>query len=259
MAAPPARSATREIIEVCEFIIGNLDEDGFLRATDEEIIRGTGCDGDGVVEALAVVRSLDPPGIAAASLQECLAAQIEHLMMDAIENGDDELLHQAHLVITEHWDELLHQRWEALAKALGCAEIGRDQAGSGCHPGTRARSRDGFSARSDNQYIEPDVYVRKVDDEYTITLNDDGLPRLRINSRYQRMLEGKDLDSQANEYLRDKMRSAMWLMKSIDQRQRTIYKVAQSIVTFQKEFLDNGIEHLQADGPAAGGRRHRHA
>ena len=81
-----------QIIEICEFIIGNLDEDGFLRASHEEIMRGTGCHEADVVEALAVVRSLDPPGIAAASLQECLAAQIEHLMMDAAENGDEVVL-----------------------------------------------------------------------------------------------------------------------------------------------------------------------
>jgi RNA polymerase sigma-54 factor len=99
--------------------------------------------------------------------------------------------------------------------------------------------------QSNNQYIEPDVHVEMVEGEYKINLNDDGLPRLRINSRYARMLEAKNLDSKANEYLRDKMRSAMWLMKSIDQRQRTIFKVAQSIVSFQRGFLDNGIEHLR--------------
>jgi RNA polymerase sigma-54 factor len=89
------------------------------------------------------------------------------------------------------------------------------------------------------------VYVRKVDGEYAITLNDDGLPRLRINSRYARMLEGKVVDPQVSDYLKEKMRNAVWLMKSIDQRQRTIYKVAQSIVSFQRSFLDQGIEHLK--------------
>ncbi len=233
-----------QVIEVCEFIIGNLDEDGFLRANDEEIIRGTGCDGAGVVEALAVVRSLDPPGIAAASLQECLTAQIEHLLMDEVENGDGELLHKAHLVITEHWDELLHQKWEILADSLGYEELAEIKPVLDVIQGLELKP--GRIYRQDNnQYIEPDVYVRKLEEEYTIALNDDGLPKLRINSRYQRMLAKKDLDPKANEFLRDKMRSAMWLMKSIDQRQRTIYKVAQSIVSFQKDFLDHGIEHLR--------------
>jgi len=233
-----------QTIEVCEFIIGNLDEDGFLQADNEEIARGTGCGEACLVEALAVVRSLDPPGIAAASLQECLAAQVEHLMMDTAENGDGEMLQNAHLVITEHWDELLHQKWEILADALGCAEVAEIKPILDVIQGLELKPGRIFR-EDNNQYIEPDVYVRKLEDEYTITLNDDGLPRLRINSRYQRMLEGKDLDPQANEFLRDKMRSAMWLMKSIDQRQRTIYKVAQSIVSFQKDFLDNGIEHLR--------------
>ncbi|MFC2144426.1 RNA polymerase factor sigma-54 [Acidobacteriota bacterium] len=232
------------IIEISEFIIGNLDEDGFLRANDEEIIRGTGCDADAVVEALAVVRSLDPPGIAAASLQECLTAQIEHLMMDAAQNGDDELLHKAHLIVTEHWDELLHQKWDALAEALGCNEVPEIKPILDVVQGLELKPGRIFR-QDNNQYIEPDVYVRKLEEEYTITLNDDGLPRLRINSRYQRMLEGKNLDPKANEFLRDKMRSAMWLMKSIDQRQRTIFKVAQSIVSFQKDFLEHGIEHLR--------------
>jgi RNA polymerase sigma-54 factor len=179
-----------QIIEVCEFIIGNLDEDGFLRANDEEITRGTGCDDECIVEALAVVRSLDPPGIGAASLQECLAAQVEYLMMDTAENGDQELLHKAHLVITEHWDELLHQKWEALADVLGCSEVADIKPILDVIQGLELKPGRIFR-QDNNQYIEPDVYVRKLEEEYTITLNDDGLPRLRINSRYQRMLEGK--------------------------------------------------------------------
>jgi len=232
------------IIEICEFIIGNLDEDGFLRANEEEIMRGTGCDRDGVVEALAVVRSLDPPGIAAESLQECLVAQIEHVMMDAAENGDDEIYQKAHLIVIEHWEELLHQKWDAVAGFLGFSEVAEIKPVLDVIQGLELKPGRIFR-QDNNQYIEPDVFVRKLEDEYTITLNDDGLPRLRINSRYQRMLEGKNLDPKANEFLRDKMRSAMWLMKSIDQRQRTIFKVAQSIVSFQKDFLDQGIEHLR--------------
>ncbi len=235
---------TPEVFEVCDFIVGNLDEDGFLRASLDEIKQGTGSGEGTIATALAVVRSLDPPGIAATSLQECLAVQVEHLMREGLENGDLAILNQAHRMITDNWDELLHQRWEVLAKALECSEVAEIKPildviqGLEPKPGRMYR-------QSDNQYIEPDVYVRKIDDEYVITLNDDGLPRLRINTRYQSMLRARNLDSKANEYLRDKMRSALWLMKSIDQRQRTIYKVARSIVSFQDEFLDNGIEHLR--------------
>ena len=235
---------TAAVFDVSDFIVGNLDEDGFLRATPEEIKQGTGCDDETFATALAVVRSLDPPGIATSSLQECLVVQVEHLLREGLENGDLTFLNQAHQMITDHWDDLLHQRWDVLAKALECSEVAEIKPildiiqGLEPKPGRMYR-------KSDNQYIEPDVYVRKVDNEYVITLNDDGLPRLRINTRYQSMLRARNLDPQANEYLRDKMRSALWLMKSIDQRQRTIYKVAKSIVSFQDEFLDNGIEHLR--------------
>jgi len=233
-----------EIVEICEFIIGNLDEDGFLHATTEEIMQGTGCGEGRAAEALTVVQSLDPPGIATTGLQECLATQIEHLMMAEAENGDSELLHKAHLVITDHWDALLHQRWQHLAEVLEYAEAAEIKPVLDVIQALEVKPGRVFH-RVNNQYIEPDVHVRKIEGEYLISLNDDGLPRLRINVRYARMLEGKTLDAQANQYLRDKMRSALWLMKSIDQRQRTIYKVAQSIVSFQSAFLDNGIEHLR--------------
>ncbi len=233
-----------EILEVCEYIVGNLDGDGFLRATLDEIIEGTECSEPTATAALEVVRSLDPPGIAAADLRECLGAQIEFLMIDAAGTDDEEVLRCAQLAVTENWDDLLHQRWEALAASLGFAELAELKPVLDVIHGLETKPGRRFQ-QDDNQYIEPDVYVRRVEEEYTITLNDDGLPKLRINSRYQRMLEGKRLDPQASEYLRDKMRSAMWLMKSIDQRQRTIYKVARSIVSFQEDFLEHGIEHLR--------------
>jgi RNA polymerase sigma-54 factor len=233
-----------EMIEVCEFIIGNLDEDGFLCASDEEIIRGTDCSQRRVIAALALVRSLDPPGIAARTLQECLAAQIEQLMVDGAADNGKELLEKVHLVISDHWNDLLHQRWEALSNAVGFNELAEIKPVLEVIQGLEPKPGRIFRSER-NQYIEPDVYVRSVDGNYTITLNDDGLPRLRINPRYSRMLQGKELDKTANEYIRDKMRAAMWLIKSIDQRQRTIYKVANSIVSFQKDFLDNGIEHLR--------------
>ena len=233
-----------EQTEVCEFIIGNLDEDGYLRASDEEIMRGTRCDQRCVADARAVVRDLDPPGIASRTLQECLGKQVEQLIVDVDGNDEVELLRQVLLVTTEHWDLLLHQRWAPLAEALGYAEPAEVKPVLEVIQGLEPKPGRIFKQER-NQYIEPDVYVRKVEDNYTITLNDDGLPRLRINSRYARMLRAKDIDPQASEYLREKMRSAMWLMKSIDQRQRTIYKVAKSIVSFQRGFLDSGIEQLR--------------
>ncbi len=232
-----------ELLDVSEFIIGNLDDSGFLGASDEEIMRATGATEAQVERALRLVRSLDPPGIAARTLQECLLAQIERLVESSTNVDEQHLLRLVGLIVEEHWDRFLHQRWEALAQAVGCDVSELRAVLEVIH---RLEPKPGrVYTHERSQYIEPDVYVRKVDGEYTITLNDDGLPRLRINSRYARMLEGHPLDPQVGNYLREKMRNAVWLMKSIDQRQRTIYKVARSIVSFQREFLDHGIEHLK--------------
>ena len=237
MSCPP------RLVDIAEFVIGNLDEDGYLRASDEEIQRATGASPADVERALAVVQSLDPPGIAARTLRECLLAQVEVLCATASDDDEARLLDRVRTVVGEHWDTFLHQRWESLAATLDCEPHELRPILEVIH---RLEPKPGRIYRSErNIYIEPDVYVRKTDGEYLIALNDDGLPKLRINSRYARMLEGASLDPQVSSYLKEKMRNALWLMKSIDQRQRTIYKVAHSIVGFQRGFLDHGIEHLK--------------
>ncbi len=236
-------SCPSKLVEACEFIIGNIDEDGFLRANDEEICNACGVHGETVVQALTIVKSFDPPGVGSRSLQECLAAQVDVLIVEVADEDEADLLERVRQVLCEQWDNLLHQRWEPLAAAIGCKIADMRSIIDVIH---RLEPKPGRKYQPDrNAYIEPDVYIRKIDGEYDIVLNDDGLPRLRINSRYKQMLEGRAFDSQVTGYLREKMRNAMWLMKSIDQRQRTIFKVARSIVDFQKDFLDSGIEHLK--------------
>ncbi|HOC43745.1 MAG TPA: RNA polymerase factor sigma-54 [Thermoanaerobaculales bacterium] len=233
----------QELVEACEFIIGNLDEDGFLGATDEEIQRATGLGDERIGEALAIVRALDPTGVGARSLQECLMLQVDALAEAASEEAELALLARVRVVLAEHWEELLHQRWEKIAAATSC-QVADIRPVLDVIQRLEPKPGRGYS-KDRSQYIEPDVYVREKDGEYTITLNDDGLPKLRINSAYARMLDGGVADAQVSDYLREKMRNAVWLMKSIDQRQRTIYKVARSIVSFQREFLEHGIEHLR--------------
>jgi len=236
------QSAPDSLVEVAEFIIGNLDEDGFLRATDEEIAEGTGAEHEAVVQAVELVQSLDPPGIATRSLRECLLTQVRVLEGGEIPEAEGDLLERVELILDQHFDIFLHQKWEALATVVGC-EVTEFKAVLEIIQCLEPKPGRVYHQEK-NAYIQPDVYIRKIDGAYTITLNDDGLPRLRINSRYARMLEGSS-DPQVNSYLREKMRNAVWLMKSIDQRQRTIYKVAQSIVSFQRAFLDFGLEHLK--------------
>ncbi len=234
-----------DLLSVCEFILGNLDEDGFLRATDEEIITGTGAEPGPVEKALEIIRSLDPAGVGTRTLQGCFLIQLDRLKreMDEDDSKSLELLAQAQVLVDSHWDDFLHQRWATVATALECEISEIKPILEVIH---RLDTRPGRRFQhSNNMFIEPDVTLKKVNGDYVISLNDDGLPRLKLNHAYSRMLAGSGLDPKVNNYLKDKMRSALWLMKSIDQRQRTIYKVAESIVSFQKGFLDDGIEHLK--------------
>src|ERR1700761_6332578 len=249
--------------EIAELIIGNLDPDGFLVATLEEI-QAMGDDpgfemgtADGPAEitgpangnghryslaeveaALELVRSLDPPGIACRDLRESLLRQ-----MDGRGVANDSL---ARRTVEEAWELFLRRQFPAVAKKLGIDLAELEEAVDlirtlETNPGRK------FSTERPH-YIEPDVFVRRVGDDYVIQLNDDGLPRLRVSRSYRRMLQtmrSEGRQSEAQQFIKDKIRSAVWLIKSLDQRQRTIYKVAASIVRQQREFLDRGIEHLR--------------
>jgi RNA polymerase sigma-54 factor len=228
--------ATPAVREIATYLIGNLDEDGYLQITREEI-RTAGYTNDADVQTgLELVRSLDPPGICAFDLPDCLMLQIHAL---GIENP---LIEK---VITEHWQEFLNRQFPQLARALG-AGMSELQAVVEIIKNLEPKPGRKHSAER-TIYVEPDVAVRKIGDEYVIQLNEDGLPKLRISSAYRRMLRGGNgaIGQEATSYLKDKMRSAVWLIKSLDQRQRTIYRVAESIVRHQRAFLDHGIEHLR--------------
>ena len=229
--------------EIAELIIGNLSPDGFLVATVEEIqgmgdATGAGYGTEEVIEALELVRSFDPPGIACSSLPESLLRQMDARMVPA------EAL--ARRVVLEAWDLFLRRQFPAVAKKLGIELATLEEAVELIRSLETCPGRKFSTERP--HYIEPDVFVRRVGDEYVIQLNDDGLPRLRVSRAYRRMLqtmrtEGRQ--SEAQQFIKDKIRSAVWLIKSLDQRQRTIYKVAASIIRQQRDFLDKGIEHLR--------------
>ncbi|MGH9465301.1 MAG: RNA polymerase factor sigma-54, partial [Thermoanaerobaculia bacterium] len=233
---------------IAELVIGNLDEDGFLVASLEEI-RAMGDDApegeppfelSEVEEALAMVRRLDPPGLACCNLRESLEAQL----VTAGEPEDSLAL----AIVREDWEAFLRRQFQGLARKYGVA---LDDLEPIVERIRSLETRPGRKFTNDRvQYVSPDVFVLKVGSDYVIQLNDDGLPRLRISRAYRQMLRGmKDRgsagDAEAQQFLKDKVRSAVWLIKSLDQRQRTIYKVAESIVRQQRTYLDQGIEHLR--------------
>src|SRR5215475_396378 len=228
--------ASPAVREIAAYLIGNIDEDGYLRVSRDEI-RAAGYENDEDVEAaIALVRSFDPAGVAAFELPECLLLQLKAL---GIENPLIET------IIREHWPAFLNKQFAPLAKTLG---VGLSEIQAAFEIIKNLEPKPGRKYSSERTiYVEPDVFVRKIGDEYVIQLSEDGLPKLRISAAYRRLLRGGNgaIGAEAATYLKDKMRSAIWLIKSLDQRQRTIYKVADSIVRHQREFLDHGIEHLR--------------
>jgi len=214
-------------------IIGNIDDDGYLRSTTQDISITCDVSEEFVGQVLSRIQDFDPPGVAARNLRECLLAQIQQLgMQGGIVDA----------ILRDHLKDLETRRYKQIARALGVGvqEIlvaAKIIAGLDPKPGH-------IFGHEDVQYISPDIFVYKVGDDYVVMLNDEGLPMLRINPYYSDA-KLKDLDSGTEEYVSDKMRSALWLIKSIHQRQRTIFKAAKSIVKFQREFFEKGIEYLR--------------
>ena len=220
---------------IAEEIIGNVDDDGYLQLSIEEVSAQTGCDPEHAEKVLAAVQDFDPPGVASRSLQECLLKQVEQLGMTEDPVG---------MILRDHISDLETRRYQVIAR---CLQIPLDDVFSAAKFISSLDPRPGSQfSQEDVHYIIPDIFVYKISDEYVVVLNDEGLPNLRINSFYRNALSGAEaLDEKAGEYIQEKLRGALWLIKSIHQRQRTIYRVTKSIVKFQRDFFDRGVEHLK--------------
>jgi len=216
-------------------IVGNIDEDGYLVASVNEIAALGNWDIGIVEKALEHVQAFDPIGVGARDLQECLLLQLRHLGLAGT---------PAEALVRDHLRLLQNHRIPELARALNI-EPEEVKAHIELIKGLDPRPGARYSP-ADSQYVIPDVYVVKTDDGYRAMLNEDGLPQLRISPVYRRLLDkGGETSDETRAYVKDKFRSALWLLKSVDQRQKTILKVATSIINFQRDFLDRGIEHLR--------------
>ena len=218
-------------------IIGNLNEDGYLKASLEEIQEMGPFEREEVHATLALVQGFDPIGVAARDLVECLTIQLKHL-------GEEGSV--AETIVRYHMDKLQTRRYKDLAETL---DVPMDDLMAEIEiiKGLDPRPGQKYNVES-SRYVVPDVYVLKLDDDYQIVLNEEGLPRLRISPVYRRMVErgaSAATPDDAKDYVRNKLRSAFRLIKSLEERQRTIYKVAVSIVKHQREFLDYGIERMR--------------
>ncbi len=228
---------TDEEMRVGEQIIGNIDQNGYLQATIEEIAAQEHA-GAGLVESvLVVIQSFDPPGIAARNLKECLLIQARLL------GGVDPLVP---LIIEEHLKDLEIKNYQQIAKKL---KVSIDEVVQAVLVISNMDPKPGSVYNEERaQSIVPDVYVYRSGDDYKIVLNDDGMPRLRISNFYREIMAGMDggRDSDTGrKYIKERVQSATWLIKSIQQRQKTIFKVTESIVNHQRNFFDKGINYLK--------------
>jgi RNA polymerase sigma-54 factor len=216
---------------VALLIIGNLTPDGYLDQPLEEIAEEASVPMEFAESVLKKVQELDPPGVGARNLQECLMLQAQHV------GADDDVVVG---IITKHLGNLEKKNYGAIAKDLNqpldeIYEAAKVVMAFDPKPG-RAYTDE------DPAYISPDVFIHKVGDKYFVVANDDGLPKLKISDFYRAALhEG----AKAKEYIQERLRSAQWLIRSIQQRQRTIVRVTESILRFQREFFDKGPAYLR--------------
>jgi len=221
--------------EIGIHIVGNLDDDGYLDLSLEEISEITGHPVEKVLETLRLIQNFDPIGVAARDAREALLVQARfHNLGGTI----------VEKIIMDHLGDLENKKYDQIAKSL-CIKV--QEVLTAVSVIQRLEPKPGRTYSSEETiYITPDIYVFKVGDDYEIVLNEDGLPKLRINRYYRDIIRNRNsVSEKARTYIQDKLKSAAWLIKSIHQRQRTIYRVTESIVRFQEGFFANGITGLK--------------
>jgi RNA polymerase sigma-54 factor len=228
-------SVTEKEREIGTALIGNIDENGYVCSTVEEIAGALGSTPAQVEKVLNVIQGFDPSGVGARTLKECLLIQICQLCLGgSLVEG----------IISQHLEDLEKKRYAQISKTCN---VSLDEVLHAARVIEHLEPKPGRPfASTDNLYIIPDVFVVKSEGKYIVLLNDDGLPKLRISPFYRSLLRSKDkVTDSTRTYIEDKFRSALWLVRSIEQRNRTISLVAQSIVKFQQEFMEKGISNLK--------------
>ncbi|NJD62876.1 MAG: RNA polymerase factor sigma-54 [Deltaproteobacteria bacterium] len=227
--------ADGKLRHLAAYLIGNIDENGYLMISAEEAAEALSEPVENVENAIAAVQALDPKGVGARDLRECL-------MIQARERGEEFSLPLK--ILTDHFDLFSRGDLAGISRRM---RITREAVREAYQKLVSLSPKPGREFSGDDiHYITPDVYVFKVDGQWVINLNEDGQPRLRLSAYYRRLLsEGEALRKEDREFLKQKVNSALWFIKSIQQRQRTIYKVVESIIKLQGEFLDHGPKYLK--------------
>jgi RNA polymerase sigma-54 factor len=230
-----SRCKKRERV-IGEYLIGNIDGHGYLQTTVEEAARQLGVPADEVEKVLAIIQTFDPMGVGARSLEECLLIQADQMGMK------DDLLRQ---IIKNHLLDLAKGKIARMAQTLGVT-VQEVQRAADIIKTLDPKPGRNFSSPNDTRYIVPDIVLQKVDGEYVILINDTSVPRITINSTYRSVLsQDRNSDTKTRRFVESKLNAAAWLLRSIEQRRLTLYKVASCLVELQRDFLDRGVKYLK--------------
>lgn len=230
-----------DTLALCEFVVGSLDDRGYLATALEDIAEATGRPLEQCEAALTLIQALEPVGVGARDLRECLLLQLE------ARGERDSLPWQ---IVHDHFDHLVNRRFPEIARQL---KVSPEEVQRAADAIATLNPKPGLQVSDeDPKYVVPDLLVERVDDEYVVLLNDRHLPRLRISSAYESVLrdgrkksEVSDGEAKTREYIQSKLNSARWLIQTIEQRRRTMIKVMTCIIREQREFFDKGIAHLR--------------
>ena len=217
-----------------ELIIGNIDDNGFLQSTTEEMALSSGVPNEDFEKMLALIQGFYPPGVGGRDLRECLLIQLQR---EGRESGIE------YKIVSEHMEDLGKRRFPEIARRMG---ISVEEVQEAANNIARLNPRPGqvFAAAPQN-YVLPDVTVEKVDGDYQIILNNEQIPHLRISNTYKDIIAQDNNGSEVKDYIRDKIRSGKFLIRSIHQRQQTISNIAHQIVSRQRDFFERGPSHLK--------------
>jgi RNA polymerase sigma-54 factor len=223
------------LLEIGEFIIESLDENGYLTIPMNELAELAKTDMSTLEKVLSIIQTFDPAGVGARDLIECLLIQLNFkgLLNDKTEK-----------TVKLHLDDIAYNRLNNISKSLGVS-VDAAQNISDLIKGLEPKPGRAFECNNSTKYIVPDVYIDKLGDEYSITVNDYNNSGLRINQYYRNLLKNEEKTSQASQFISSRLSSAMWLIKSIEQRKTTLYNVVQAILEYQIEFFDKGVMYLK--------------
>ena len=220
---------------VGRYMIESIDENGYMTLTVDEIVKEFGISQEHIELVLRIIQSFEPAGVGARNLKECLLIQLEH--KGALNPINKE-------IIQHYLEDIAGNRLNTIAKALNIT-VKEVQEISDLIKGLEPKPGRQFGSANETRYIVPDVIVEKIDGEYVVTVNESSAPRLTVSPYYQKMLIDADKESNISKFLTGRLNSALWLIRSIEQRRQTIYNVVNAVVKYQIDFFEEGPKHLK--------------